>query len=264
MQTQPASWAYTRVLADSRLKRDARVDALIDGSEGDRFVSITVPGSILSCPGDLPVKLLGKPPEGLDLSDGITLRSLMQNDINIENHFRMDQPLDGKASIGLAQHRVDEYQKLLGADNRTLLREKLLEANRLAEGYTEPWKTRLLAVSVAGGLAVMGGGLLLGFNGPLVGVAGLAATVGTGWLVGKPMADRWLQNRCASDLREGMKAPLAYWEDQVAVRTEVDRRLVWHKQDPHGEIPVPTAPIQGIEVREDALLVGGVRLKRKD
>lgn len=264
MQTQPASWAYTRVLADSRLKRDSRVDQLIDGTEGDGPVSITVPGYVLSCPGALPVKLLGKPPEGLDLSDGITLRSLMQNDINIENHFRLDQPLDGKPSIGLARHRVEEYQKLLGADNQTLLAEKFLEAHRLSEGYTEAWKTRLLAVSVAGGLAVMGGGLLLGFNGPVVGVVGLAATVGTGWLVGKPLADRWLQNRCASDLRQGMKAPLAYWEEQVAVRTEVDRRLTWHKQDPDGQVPVPTAPVTGIEVREDALLVGGVRLKRKE
>ncbi len=270
MQTQSTSWAYTRLLANSppwpRETPGHGLEQRIDGSEGDRFVSISLPGWVVTSPGELPVKLLGKLPEGLDQGDGMVLHSLIHNDVQIENQLRLtssfpDRPKpDGQANIGLARQRVDHYQELLQADNKSLLAQKFFEARLLLELHQESWKTRLLAVSVAGGLAVMGGGMLLGFSGAPVALAGLAATVATGALVGKPLADRWLESRCAQDLRQGMREPLAYWEDQLALRTEVNRRL---KSETLQGIPLPPTPLAAVEVKENAVVVGGVQVKRK-
>jgi hypothetical protein len=271
MQTQSTTWAYTRVLADSRLRDSKKLDQLIDGTEGDKIVSITVPGYICTSPGDLPVKLLGKPPKGMDASDGITMQSLMYNDVHIENNLRLAQAhpdsarkLDGKANVGLCQSRLDHYEKMRTASNRELLNENFWEYHQLAQVHGETWKTRLLAVSVAGGLAVMGGGMLLGFPGPPVAIAGIAATFATGWALGKPMADRWLEKKCAGEIRAGMEAPHAYWQEQVEVRSEIDRRLRLHQVDPDHEIPVPPTPVSAVEVRADSVVVGNVRVKRRD
>lgn len=264
MQTRSTSWAYTRVLAESRLRGNQKLDQLIDGSEGDKIESILVPGYICTSPGDLPVKLLGQPPkQGLDASDGITMHSLIQNDVNIENHLRRGRTLDGQASVGLAQTRLNHYETMLEAPDRELLSQNYWQYRQLAEVHGESWKTRLLAVSVAGGLAVMGGGMLLGFSGPPLAAAGIAATLGTGWALGKPLADRWLEKKCAGEIRAEMKAPRAYWQEQVELRQEVDRRLRLHQADPHHEIPVPATPVSAVEVREDSVLLGNVRVKKR-